>query len=274
MLFLCLFVVVAIPSALCHTMGLGSCPVMDPMPNFDINKFMGQWYVIEKFSTASSCMTYNFSRGDDGKLRIAQSRQHFLLDSIGVDHKYLYTGVLTVPDENVPAKMRVKFPLNVAGEANFVVFMTDYNSYAGIFSCQRILFGHVKSASIISRTPQLDQEIVMKIRNRLERSGIDPHDLSIVDQNSCISRSDANFHVNIDDKTFSAPNIAGAVRKASSAIGEGLDKAGEVVGKGVKVGGDYLGAGIEKLGDRDSKKENIEESDDNGTLDADAEWLP
>lgn len=57
-------------------------------------------------------MKYNFTQGNDGKLRLVQTRQHFILDTIGVDHIYTYTGTLKVPDPDVSGRMRVKFPLS------------------------------------------------------------------------------------------------------------------------------------------------------------------
>lgn len=55
------------------------------------------------------------------------------------------------------------FIVDIAGEADFVVFMTDYENYAGIFTCQKILFGHTKSASILSRKPTLDKVIINQV---------------------------------------------------------------------------------------------------------------
>jgi lipocalin len=269
-------------SANAHTMGLGSCPRVQPLSSFDMNKFLGEWYVIEKFATASSCMKYNFTQSPvDGKMRLVQTRQHFVLDTIGVDHLYTYTGVLSTPDSDNRARMRVKFPLNIAGESDFVVFMTDYVNYAGIFTCQKILFGHTKSATILSRKPTLDKAIINQVRQKLEEDGVDPDDFSVVDQSKCIRTEDASFNVKIDDKTFSSGNIAGAVRKAGGAIGTGLQQAGEVIGSGITKAGDMSGGLIESFaGDKpDSNKNPLKQSlndllDNAKTQDNDAEWIP
>ena len=82
------------------------------MKNFTLFQFMGEWYVIQKFATSSSCMKYNFTRGADEKLRLIQTKQHFVLDKVGIDHIYTYTGVLNIPDSDNSARMRVKFPLS------------------------------------------------------------------------------------------------------------------------------------------------------------------
>ena len=59
--------------------------------------------------------------------KIQQISQNFLLGLI--KHKYSYTGELEAKDNDVPAKMRVNFPLSVAGSASFNIFMTDYRKF-------------------------------------------------------------------------------------------------------------------------------------------------
>uniref|UniRef100_A0A182SV90 Lipocln_cytosolic_FA-bd_dom domain-containing protein n=2 Tax=Neocellia TaxID=44535 RepID=A0A182SV90_9DIPT len=93
---------------------------------------------------------------------IEQISQKAPLSIAPIKHEYSYTGKLTVTDRDVPARMTVRFPLSVAGSAKFVVFMTDYDTYAGVFSCQKIPFGHRQSATLLSRTRDLDKIYVDK----------------------------------------------------------------------------------------------------------------
>lgn len=51
----------------------------------------------------------------------------------------------------------------LAGKADYVVFATDYENYGAVYSCQSILFGHRRSASILSRRPTLDQPFINKV---------------------------------------------------------------------------------------------------------------
>jgi hypothetical protein len=69
--------------------------------------------MIQKFSTDSSCWTYDFIRNStDGSLRMVQSRDHVVLDTVGLDNNYRYTGILDVPDNNRQGFMRVRFPMS------------------------------------------------------------------------------------------------------------------------------------------------------------------
>lgn len=65
------------------------------------------------------------------------------------------------------------------------VMMTDYDSYAAVWQCNRVLFGHRQSGQIMSRKPTLDADIVRKIRARFESFGINEHYMSIIDQSKC-----------------------------------------------------------------------------------------
>nr|XP_023025211.1 uncharacterized protein LOC111513262 [Leptinotarsa decemlineata] len=125
---------------------------------------LGIWYVIEKTSTASSCIVYNITKTDEPEeYSIEEISQHFLLSLTPLRHGYHYRGTLTVPDSSVPAKMKVKFPLSVAGSSSFTVFTTDYDTYAGIFTCQKITFSNRQSATILSRTRSLDKMYIDKV---------------------------------------------------------------------------------------------------------------
>lgn len=190
---------------------------------------------------------------------IQQLSQDYLLGLAPTSHRYSYTGELDVKDNDVPAKMTVRFPLNVLpGEAIFKIFMTDYNNYAGIFSCQKLPVGHRQSATILSRTKDMDKAYVEKIRTRLNSYGVDAFDLSIISQSNCPSAGvDSKINVEINPETFSSQNIGSWVRKAGEKIGDGVewtvDKAKTLY---KKVNGDSS----PNSGDRSAKVQETEKS--------------
>lgn len=207
-------------------------------------QFLGVWYAIQKTSTASECVIYNISQVEPGQYLIQQLSQDYLIGLAPVSHRYSYTGELEVKDNDVPAKMTVKFPLNVLpGDAIFKIFMTDYGernwlkrrrrllneksfleNYAGIFTCQKLPISHRQSATILSRTKDMEKAYVDKIRSRLQGSGVDPFDLSIINQSNCPSLSrETKVNVEITPHTFSSENIGNWVRKAGEKIGDGVE---------------------------------------------------
>jgi apolipoprotein D and lipocalin family protein len=225
-------------------------------------QFLGIWYAIQKTSTASECVIYNISQVEPGQYLIQQLSQDYLIGLAPVSHRYSYTGELEVKDNDVPAKMTVRFPLNVLpGDALFKVFMTDYNNYAGIFSCQKLPVAHRQSATILSRTKDMDRAYVDKIRTRLNSYGVDAFDLSIINQSNCPTiTGDTKINVEINPETFSSQNIGSWVRKAGEKIGDGVewtvDKAKSVY---KKVSGDTS----PNSGDRSAK-----------LTEADSIWIP
>lgn len=249
-----------------HTYHLGACPVVEPMQGFEMNKMLGVWYVIQKTSTASHCITYNFTKTDEpGRYELEQLSQHFILGLTPLKHDYRYKGVLTVPDPAVPARMKVRFPLSVAGSASYTVLLTDYTSHAVVFTCQKLAFAHRRSATILSRTKELDKVYLDKMRNKLALFGVDPYDLSIISQTECPKHENGTtegVNINIHPDTFSSHNIGEAVRKTGGAIADGVEYVVET-GKNV----------YHKVAN--SKEDLTETPNKNGhSLKDDAEWLP
>uniref|UniRef100_A0A8D8TUG3 Apolipoprotein D n=1 Tax=Cacopsylla melanoneura TaxID=428564 RepID=A0A8D8TUG3_9HEMI len=219
-----------------HTYHLGECPTMEPQSEFNMKQFLGLWYVIQKTSTSSKCLIYNITQSPDepSVYRIEQTNP-----IPGVGKPYHYTGELTVPIPSVPAKMTAKFPLSVAGSADYTVFLTDYTTYAGIFTCQKLPLSNRHSATILSRTKSLDKIYVEKLKSALTAANVNPFDLSIIDQAGCPKDYDSGIYIH--KETFSAHNIANAIRNGSESVGNGvetvLDKAGSVGSSAGKVGG-------------------------------------
>ena len=139
---------------------------------------MGQWFVIQKFRTSSNCMMENITQtGDD--YFISESLEPM---GVGLHQK----GKVSFVEGQPESVMKVSYPITAPlGDQNYWVIMTDYDSYAAVWSCQRIMFGHRESAQIMSRKPTLDIEIVRKIRKRIESFGINEHYFSVIDQGSC-----------------------------------------------------------------------------------------
>lgn len=208
-------------------------------------------------------MTYNFTASSEpDEYYVEQISEHPILGLANVDNKYHYTGRITVPHPEIPGKMTVRFPLSVGGSASYVVFYTDYTTYAGIFTCQKLAFANRQSATILSRKKTLDKQYVDKIRSKLSASGIDPFDLSVIDQKNCPGEStDTRVNINIDDDTFSPSNIAGVVRKAGEKLGDGIEFAAEGAKKVYNAVADDS---------RQNRREEIIVNQNNG----ETEWLP
>lgn len=272
MMAICAIVCSLVTLAAGHTYKTGECPPVEPMSDFDMKKFLGVWYVIQKTGTASTCVIYNITKGEDpGEYAIEQLSQRAPLSIGPFKHEYSYTGKLTVTDRDVPARMTVRFPLSVAGTAKFVVFMSDFNTYAGVFSCQKIPLGHRQSSTILSRTRDLDKIYVDKIRNRLASFSVDPFDLSIINQTGCPKEGEAGWNIHVDSNTFSAKNIANVFRKAGEKIGDGFEYA---VNAGKKIYNQYTDSSKEEATSNNNNNNGRRAERLTVSQEPDAEWLP
>merc|ERR1712098_96582 len=178
-------------TVMCHEYYPGECPKIPPMDNFDWSQFAtGQWFITQKFATRSTCLTYEFTTDELGFKEITQRRQLPHSEKIGLDHEYKYTGKLYAANEEIPAKMNVRFPLNPIGAASFVVMDTDYSTYGLICTCQDIdlLFAaaHRLSCSILQRSPEEDSEITNRLKKQVdEQLNNSAHDFDPIKQTGC-----------------------------------------------------------------------------------------
>jgi len=191
-------------SALGHEYFPGQCPNFTPMSGFDWGKFStGVWYVTQKFATKSSCLTYQFKTDDLGFKSIEQVRQLPYSERVGLDHEYIYTGKLYAPQESSPAKMIVRFPLNVVGSSSFTVMDTDYDSQAMVCTCQDVdlflSYVHRRSCSILQRQQQEDPEITQRMKELID-SQIEnaSHDFDIIKQEGCEHGKEKVLNIDVD----------------------------------------------------------------------------
>jgi len=199
-----------------HEIYPGKCPDFTPMQGFDWEKFSATpWYVTHKFSTRSSCLTYDFKVDALGFKSVEQVRQLPFKDAVGVDHEYKYTGKLYVPQESTPAKMVVRFPLNAIGSASYVVTDTDYDTYGMVCTCQSvdlfITFAHRVSCSILQRAQEEDTEITKRLKDTVEEKY--QHDFDKIDQSSCDYDREKVWNIDVD-------KIIGSVNGADDSLSE------------------------------------------------------
>jgi len=172
-----------LPGSESYSFHFGSCPDVKPVANFDIKKFSGLWYVIEKFDVATPCWTYFFDTKSNGTEMIASRDQIINENNASVNASY--SGSIEVPEAALPGNMKIQFSDNIIGKHSLTVFDTDYENYAGIFTCQGVVVGHRRSASIISRSPILPSSFIAKARAKLASYDVSLDRLNRVDQYPC-----------------------------------------------------------------------------------------
>jgi len=223
-----------------HEINPGNCPDFNPMKSFDWEKFSsGVWYVTQKFDTKSTCLTYEFKTDNLGFKSIEQIRQLPFKDAVGIDHDYKYTGKLFVPQESVPSKMIVRFPLNAIGSASYVVLDTDYDNYGLLCTCQTadlwITTAHRISCSILQRTAQESEAVTEKMSALVPEKYL--HDFDKIDHSNCEYKREKAWNIDVDkilsgvgdvdDQFLSAVSDVASSFEGSSATLDDLKKKAE-----------------------------------------------
>ncbi|XP_068238692.1 apolipoprotein D-like [Palaemon carinicauda] len=215
-----------------HDWGWGSCPVIPAKAKLNVDKFIGLWYVIELFDSSSTCQTLNYTRMSETQLSVTKSRQFYILDSLSIDHANTYKGKLDIPNEDNAGKMRVKWPLNIAGKADYTIFDTDYDTYAVIYECQEVsTLAYRQSAAILSRSPTLDSAIVDRVKNQLKGAGISISHFDKIDHSVCTQPSDSSMKIDIDDNTFKdiVDSAGSGIKSVASTVANGATNLADTV---------------------------------------------
>lgn len=174
--------------------GSGECPVVSTPKDFDINKYLGQWYEYERFpnwfEVGVKCGFAKYGKNDDGSISVENGGERDAWLRRRGRVPVSITGRATVPDSSQPAQLRVSFnPFdNGQGEANYFLAATDYTSYAVIFQCSRpaILFGNnLQFAWILTRGQGVAPGNIAALKAQLTEAGIDVAKFQLVEQQDC-----------------------------------------------------------------------------------------
>ncbi|XP_015258216.1 PREDICTED: apolipoprotein D-like [Cyprinodon variegatus] len=173
-------VLLLLPLISAQTYHWGPCPSPAVQPNFQLEKYLGKWYEIEKLPTSfarGKCIEANYSLRKDGTIRVLNAQ-------IEKDKLSTAEGTAVVRDMRERAKLGVSFSY-FTPYSPYWVLTTDYTSLVVVYSCNDIfrLF-HVDFAWILSRSRSLPEATVHYAKDLLTKEGIDISRMRPTDQ-SC-----------------------------------------------------------------------------------------
>ncbi|XP_011307795.1 apolipoprotein D [Fopius arisanus] len=181
-----LLVLSALALAGAQVPSLGWCPEYVPMANFDIAKFLGVWYEAERYfqlsEVVSRCVMANYTRGNDGKLRVSNE----------VTNRF--TGIKRVLEGEIKpsaskaeeGKLHVKYTtVPLTPETSYAVLETDYKNYAVLWSCTGIGPVNAQNAWLMTRQRRPVGEILQKAYGVLDKYKISKTFFVKTDQNDC-----------------------------------------------------------------------------------------
>lgn len=74
-------------------------------------QLLGKWYAIQKTSTSSRCLEYNFEKNEEpNTYKLDQMSEHSIIN-VAKSNNYHYVGILKA-DPSLPSRMIVNFPLS------------------------------------------------------------------------------------------------------------------------------------------------------------------
>ncbi|XP_041823617.1 apolipoprotein D-like [Melanotaenia boesemani] len=161
---------------------IGSCPDLITQENFNVTKYMGTWYEVEKLPAVfekGRCIQATYSLLPDGTVRVHNEE----LLSGGTINSIM--GVAEVTDPSQPAILSVRFFKGVP-ESSYKILSTDYQSYALVYSCSDF-FGlfYIDFAWILARTRTMSEDMLSKLRDKMTAAGVDVNHLTVTNQTAC-----------------------------------------------------------------------------------------
>jgi len=143
---LLLLLSLSLSSVTAHEYYNGRCLRFVPMADLDWQKFSGDWLVVFKMNSRSSCVRYNYATSSGGQKLVTEEKLLPVLGRFGVPSAVHSEGTLTTTSPNNAATMTVDWNTGVLGDLMFsdmdyVVLDTDYTSRALVCSCQHFNIG-------------------------------------------------------------------------------------------------------------------------------------
>ncbi|XP_039645803.1 apolipoprotein D-like isoform X2 [Perca fluviatilis] len=170
----------------------GKCPQPPVQEDFNVTRYMGTWYEIEKLPAVferGKCNQATYSLLADGTVKVHNSELvlNGKINSI--------EGVAKVKNSSQPAILAVSFFKGVP-DSPYWVLDTDYQSYSLVYSCSDV-FGlfHVDYAWILARTRVLTEDVISQLHDEMASAGVNLNRLTVSNQTGCDQTTAYDFPI-------------------------------------------------------------------------------
>jgi len=141
----------------------------------DVDRYLGKWYEIARFDHSFERglvgVSATYSYREDGKIKVVNAGFKETLQG----ERSEATGKAKIPDQNVPAKLKVSFFWFFYGDYFVLDLDNDYQWAVVGSSTDKYLW-------ILSRTPQMDDDLYAELLDGLTARGYDVSKLIKVEQ--------------------------------------------------------------------------------------------
>uniref|UniRef100_A0A1B6M8C3 Lipocalin/cytosolic fatty-acid binding domain-containing protein n=1 Tax=Graphocephala atropunctata TaxID=36148 RepID=A0A1B6M8C3_9HEMI len=172
--------------------GFGQCPDYPTVENFDIKKFQGEWYEVERsfyvLELVTGCTTLNFTSRPDNVFKVAiktanRWNGNIMIGLLGTatPQRWNRAELVFKIDSNLPPMLVRALP----GVGNYKVLGTDYTSFALLYSCSDMGILHADLLWVLARERELSVTSRVQVYDILNTLNIDPARLTLTKHNKC-----------------------------------------------------------------------------------------
>ncbi|KAL3269189.1 hypothetical protein HHI36_008272 [Cryptolaemus montrouzieri] len=172
--------------------GFGRCPKLEYMKNFNMTKFTGRWYEVERtfylIEIIYSCVTVEMEMVSNMKMNISVISRSRWFDGVTMSEGF---ALQSKKDPTIFVyKVNTKFPRLLSkylpGAGFYQILDTDYDSYAILWSCTDYFLAHTDMIWIWGRQRQLNVTTRSNVYNILNQYDLDPERLTLPTDANCM----------------------------------------------------------------------------------------
>ncbi|XP_067205228.1 apolipoprotein D isoform X2 [Linepithema humile] len=180
-----LLIVIIANAAMAQVPFLGACPNLETMQNFELDKYLGKWYEVERyfawFEFGGRCVTANYSLGENDSVKIVNT-QISLLTGVAASIE----GIGRLISKSDDPKLSVTFPsLPLPFDAPYWILDSDYKTYAVVWSCTNLGVFNVRNVWILTREPRPPVAVLEKSYQVIDKNNISRAYFIRTDQKNC-----------------------------------------------------------------------------------------
>ncbi|XP_055537265.1 apolipoprotein D-like [Wyeomyia smithii] len=177
--------------------GFGKCPNYPSMPKFNMTKFLGKWYEVERSfylpEIASGCTTLTF---ENTTIRDIDGRPQLEI-AIKTVNRWTGNPSVSIGDaitENekssiMSVQLKTRLPSALAkllpGSGKYQILYTNYNDFAILWSCSSFVAVYADQIWLLGRERDYSADTRKKIYSALTQLSLDPERLFISKNNGC-----------------------------------------------------------------------------------------
>jgi apolipoprotein D and lipocalin family protein len=187
---LALLVCALVGTCAANTYRMGGCPRVSVMKNIDFEKFLGDWYVIQRFNPMATCTKLTIEKGPEDQYFVNETSRPFGFN-LNFHNQYLKARKLNFLRNDTNSIFRLQRNFAHFSLSTFGIVDTDYENYAVVWGCDPVLFGSVQNVDILSRDPKASKDTIKKAKDAMKEMNVDIYPLDNVDQTRCIFNTDS-----------------------------------------------------------------------------------